>query len=54
MKIKVIKAYSDKYTHEYVEVGSVIDVPDARGEELISAGVAVPPVGKKEEKKAVD
>lgn len=36
MKIKVLKRFHDKVTNEVHEVGDVIEVSDARGNEIIS------------------
>ena len=36
MKLKVLRRFRDKNTKELYEVGSVIEVEDERGEELLS------------------
>lgn len=38
MKAKVIKAFIDKHTREYNEVGKTIDVSEARAKEILSSG----------------
>ncbi|MFV0465278.1 MAG: hypothetical protein ACK5ML_04325 [Lachnospiraceae bacterium] len=39
MNAKVIKRYSDKYTHKAVEVGTILtDLSEKRAEELIKDG----------------
>ena len=40
MRINVIRAYTDRETRLRVEAGSVLDVSDQRGEELIAKGFA--------------
>lgn len=39
MRLKVIRAFSDKYTDEFHPIGSELTVPDDRGSELVKAGV---------------
>lgn len=39
MKVKVTKIYSDRFTHETIEVGRELEVSAERGKELIEAGV---------------
>lgn len=36
MKLKVIKTFEDKYTHETYQIGRIIDVSDDRGKEILA------------------
>lgn len=38
MKIRVTKAFSDMYTHQMVAVGSIIEVDDKRGADIVGRG----------------
>lgn len=37
MKLKITNAFHDKYTDELYKVGQIIEVEDARGEELLAS-----------------
>ena len=57
MKLRVICAFSDKYTDEFYPIGAELTVSDDRGSELVKAGVVeiIPEVtakAKKSNKKA--
>lgn len=41
MKVKVAKAFSDKYNHQMHSVGSTIEVDEVRGQDLIGRGLAI-------------
>ncbi len=41
MKIKVTKAFSDKFNHQMHSVGSTIEVDEVRGQDLIGRGLAI-------------
>lgn len=46
---KVLKDYSDKYTHEYQPAGATVKLTDGRGKELTKLGL-VKIVAQKKEK----
>lgn len=39
LRVKVVHAFTDKYTDEFCAIGSVMEVSDDRGNELITAGM---------------
>lgn len=41
MKVKVTKAFSDKFNHQMHSVGSTIEVDEVRGQDLIGRGLAI-------------
>ena len=41
MKIKVTKAFSDKFNHQMHSVGSTFEVDEVRGQDLIGRGLAI-------------
>ena len=41
MKVKVSKAFSDKFNHQMHSVGSTIEVDEDRGQDLIGRGLAI-------------
>jgi hypothetical protein len=41
MKVKVTKAFSDKFNHQMHSVGSTFEVDDDRGQDLIGRGLAI-------------
>lgn len=41
MKVKVAKAFSDKFNHQMHSVGSTIEVDEVRGQDLIGRGLAI-------------
>jgi hypothetical protein len=41
MKVKVTKAFSDKFNHQMHSVGSTFDVDEVRGQDLIGRGLAI-------------
>lgn len=41
MKIKVVKAFSDKFNHQMHSVGSIFEVDEVRGQDLIGRGLAI-------------
>lgn len=41
MKVKVAKAFSDKFNHHMHSVGSTIEVDEVRGQDLIGRGLAI-------------
>lgn len=51
MKVKVTKAFSDKFNHQMHSVGSTIEVDEVRGQDLIERGLAIALVNPKPESK---
>lgn len=41
MKVKVVKAFADKFNHQMHSVGSTIEVDEVRGQDLIGRGLAI-------------
>jgi hypothetical protein len=41
MKVKVAKAFSDKFNHQMHSVGSTLEVDEVRGQDLIGRGLAI-------------
>lgn len=41
MKVKVTKAFSDKFNHQMHSVGSTFEVDEVRGQDLIGRGLAI-------------
>jgi predicted Mrr-cat superfamily restriction endonuclease len=41
MKVKVAKAFSDKFNHQMHSVGSTFEVDDDRGQDLIGRGLVI-------------
>jgi hypothetical protein len=41
MKVKVTKAFSDKFNHQMHSVGSTLEVDEVRGQDLIGRGLAI-------------
>ena len=41
MKVKVTKAFSDKFNHQMHSVGSTFEVDEVRGQDLIWRGLAI-------------
>jgi hypothetical protein len=41
IKIKVTKAFSDKFNHQMHSVGSTLEVDEVRGQDLIGRGLAI-------------
>lgn len=41
MKVKVTKAFSDKFNHQMHSVGSTIEVDEVRGQDLIGRDLAI-------------
>jgi hypothetical protein len=41
MKVKVAKAFSDKFNHKMHSVGSTLEVDEVRGQDLIGRGLAI-------------
>lgn len=41
MKVKVTKAFSDKFNHQMHSVGSTFEVDDVRGQDLIGRDLAI-------------
>lgn len=41
MKVKVAKAFSDKFNHQMHSVGSTFEVDEVRGQDLIGRGLAI-------------
>lgn len=41
MKVKVAKAFSDKFNHQMHSVGSTIEVDEVRGQDLIGRGLVI-------------
>ena len=52
MCVKVVTAFRDKYTDECYSVDDLLTVSEARGKELIEAGVAVTTKKQRRNKKA--
>lgn len=52
MKLKVIRAFNDKYTDEFFAIGTELTVSDDRGMELVKAEVVeiIPEVTSKAKK----
>lgn len=51
MKVKVTKAFSDKFNHQMHSVGSTIEVDEVRGQDLIGRGLAIALENPKSESK---
>lgn len=41
MRVKVAKAFSDKFNHQMHSVGSTFEVDEVRGQDLIGRGLAI-------------
>jgi hypothetical protein len=41
MKVKVTKAFSDKFNNQMHSVGSTLEVDEVRGQDLIGRGLAI-------------
>lgn len=41
MKVKVVKAFADKFDHQMHSVGSTFEVDEVRGQDLIGRGLAI-------------
>lgn len=54
MKLKVVKAFHDKETDELYKVGSIIEVTEKRGKEILKSKLEVAELVEEEKKEPVE
>lgn len=54
MKLKVVKAFHDKETNELYKIGSIIEVTEKRGKEILSSKYEVAEMVEEEKTEEVE